>query len=231
MKKFAVLPVLLLALAACVSTEQIVRVETLDAATSQPKVLLMEPDIRYYILTMGGLLEPNKELSEAAQRNFLAAVRDYAEQHEFDILQLPPAAANDPEVNAYEKLHLAVGQTLADNYFGATQLPTKHGQADWGLGPGISFLRDRYGADYALFATYRDYQASGGRLAFAILAAAAGIAVPSTAEFGFASLVDLDTGEIVWFNKVDIGAGELADAKGARDAVETLFKKLPASQP
>ena len=46
-------------------------------------------------------------------------------------------------------------------------------------------------------------------------------------EGGFASLVDLKTGEIVWFNLVKVGAGELREEDGARLAVETLFENLP----
>ena len=106
-------------------------------------------------------------------------------------------------------------------------MPAKGDTFDWSLGPGVEALAERYQADYALFSFYRDYQASGGRVAFAILAAAAGVAVPTTAEFGFASLVDLHSGDIVWFNKVDVGAGELRDPGGARQVIDTLFKGLP----
>jgi outer membrane protein assembly factor BamB len=73
------------------------------------------------------------------------------------------------------------------------------------------------------------YQASGGRVAFAILAAAAGAGVSTGSESGFASLVDLKTGEIVWFNVVASGSGELRDEQGAVTAVETLFKDIPTN--
>jgi hypothetical protein len=46
-------------------------------------------------------------------------------------------------------------------------------------------------------------------------------------EGGFASLVDLRTGDIVWFNTVAAGAGELRDPAGAKVAVEGLFKDIP----
>ena len=46
-------------------------------------------------------------------------------------------------------------------------------------------------------------------------------------EHGFASLVDLKTGDIVWFNVIYVGAGELRDAKGATTAVAQLFANMP----
>ncbi len=112
-------------------------------------------------------------------------------------------------------------------------LPSKgNGQVfDWSLGPGISALADEHDADYGLFVYYRDYQASGGRVAFAILAAAAGAAVATGSEHGFASLVDLRTGDIVWFNVVGAGSGELLrEETGAAAAVNTLFQDIPTNR-
>jgi len=50
------------------------------------------------------------------------------------------------------------------------------------------------------------------------------------AEYGFASLVDLKTGDIVWFNVVGAGSGELRDAAGAAAAVDTLFRDMPTNR-
>jgi len=67
-------------------------------------------------------------------------------------------------------------------------------------------------------------------VALAILAAAAGASTNAGSEGGFASLVDLRTGDIVWFNVVSAGAGELRDANGAALAVDTLFRDIPAGR-
>jgi hypothetical protein len=97
------------------------------------------------------------------------------------------------------------------------------------LGPDVKAIAQKHGADYALFSYYRDYQATGGRVAFAVLAAVAGVGVSRGQEFGFASLVDLQSGDIVWFNQVTAGVGELREKDGARATVEALFKNLPES--
>ena len=54
-----------------------------------------------------------------------------------------------------------------------------------------------------------------------------GVGVPLGHEGGFASLIDLRTGDIVWVNHVPSGVGELRDKEDARKTVEQLFKDLP----
>jgi len=108
-------------------------------------------------------------------------------------------------------------------------LPDNQRRFDWSLGPDVSEIGERYDADYLLFVYYRDYQATGGRVAFAILAAVAGVGVSTGSESGFASLVDLRTGDIVWFNAVAIGGGELSSPTGAAAAVSRLFADIPTN--
>ena len=143
-----------------------------------------------------------------------------------DVVEVDRDSLTEDEIK-YETLHSAVGTSLLIHHYGTMTLPSKNGAFDWSLGPGVSSLADRYEADYALFSFYRDYQASGGRVAFAILAAAAGVGVATGSESGFASLVDLRTGDIVWFNRVIMGGGELRDEEGAKKTVANLLGTLP----
>jgi hypothetical protein len=202
------------------------QVDRLSTVRENPRILLMPPDIKYYLLTTGGVPEPNAEWTDAAQANFAEAVVNYAASIGTDLKVLDHDNMSALEVE-YEELHSAVGFTVLNNYFGYAKLPSKAGEFDWSLGPDISQLADEHDADYALFAYYRDYQASGGRVAFAILAAAAGAATSVGSESGFASLVDLRTGDVVWFNVVNAGSGELRDKDGAALAVNNLFRDLP----
>jgi hypothetical protein len=211
----------------CATTANVQQIDRLDSVGENPRIILMPPDIRYYLLTAGGVPEPNAEWTDAARVNFGVAVKDFADQIGSDLRIIDKTNLSEEEIR-YDTLHSAVGITLLENYFGMAKLPSKRDQFDWSLGPGVSTIGAAHNADYALFAYYRDYQASGGRIAFAVLAAAAvGAAVPMGAEFGFASLVDLKSGDIVWFNKVDVGAGELRDPDGAAKVVDTLFRDIP----
>ena len=226
--RIASIALLVMALSGCAVQSNVHTIDRLEAVGDDPRIVLMPPDIRYYLLTAGGIPEPNAEWTEAAQANFDTAMRSYATEIGADIRMIDKHDMT-PEQIAYETLHSTVGTSLLNHHFGASKLPHKAGRFDWGLGPGVATIGQNYDADYGLFVFYRDYQASGGRVAFAILAAAAGAYVPAGAEIGFASLVDLRTGDIVWFNVVQAGAGELRDADGAMSAVRYLFKGLPTA--
>ena len=229
-KTAALLPLLAL-FAACATTQNVQQIDRLESVRENPRVLLMPPDIRYYLLTAGGVAEPHAEWTEAAQANFTTAVQNFATSIGTDLMIIDPDNMGETHFK-YEKLYSAVGMTILTHQFGYYKLPSKgNGQVfDWSLGPGIRELGEEHDADYGLFVYYRDQQASGGRVAFAILAAAAGAGVSTGAEYGFASLVDMRTGDIVWFNVVNVGSGELRDPDGAAVTVNTLFKDIPTSR-
>jgi hypothetical protein len=215
----------------CATTQSAQQIDRLETVKENPRVILMPPDIRYYLLTAGGVPEPHAEWTEAAQMNFATATEDFAESIGTDLTILDRDNLGETHFQ-YEKLHSAVGLTILQHQFGMFKLPSKgNGQVfDWSLGPQISALADEHDADYGLFVYYRDYQASGGRVAFAILAAAAGVGVSTGGEAGFASMVDLRTGDVVWFNVVNVGAGELRDEASAAATVNTLFSDIPANR-
>lgn len=219
-----------LVLAGCAVTRNVQQIQALESTAAEaPVILLMPPDIRYYEITAGGLALPHAEWTVAARANFSAAVQAFAERSGTEFMVLDDADMSPAEIR-YRKLHEAVGSSVMVHHFGTTRLPSKDGAFDWSLGPGVQEIGKEHDADYALFTFYRDEQATGGRIAFAILVAAAtGVAAPMGAEYGFASLVDLRTGDIVWFNVVEAGHGELRDAESAQAAVAALFRNLPSA--
>jgi hypothetical protein len=220
----------LLVLSGCVATSSNVQqIDRLETVRENPRIVLMPPDIRYYLLTAGGVPEPHAEWTAAAKENFAIATREYADSIGTDLKILDESNLSPFEIR-YEELHSAVGMTVMSSYFGPNKLPTKNNAFDWSLGPEIRSIGEDHDADYALFVYYRDRQASGGRVAFAILAAVAGGVADTGSEQGFASLVDLRTGDIVWFNIVTAGSGELRKKEGAAAAVAKLFKDIPANQ-
>ncbi len=229
MNKYTLTLIAALFITACAAPSNVQKIDRLEAVGENPRIILMPPDIRYYLLTAGGSPEPNAEWTTAAQENFANAALQYAGSIGADLTLINKDNLTEDEIR-YEALHSAVGMSLLTHHFGYLKLPAKGGRFDWSLGPEISAIAANHNADYALFVFYRDYQASGGRVAFAVLAAAAGAAVNVGSESGFASLVDLKTGEIVWFNQVLAGSGELRDANGAATAVAKLFAGIPTRQ-
>jgi hypothetical protein len=223
-----VVAIAVITMSGCAATN-VQQIDRLSTLRDNPRIIVMPPDIKYYLLTASGVPEPNAEWTDAAQENFAQAVEDYAASIGTDLKILDKRNLSQTEIQ-YEELHSAVGYTIINNYFGFAKLPSKNGEFDWSLGPDIKEIGEQHDADYALFVFYRDTQASGGRVAFAILAAAAtGAAMNVGSESGFASLVDLNTGDVVWFNVVSAGSGELRKKEGAASAVNALFKDLPTN--
>ena len=225
----AALSIPIFVLSGCVVASNVQQIDRLESVGENPRIVMMPPDVKYYLLTASGVPEPNVEWTTAARENFQAAMTDYAASIGTDLVFISSDSLTESEIR-YEALHSAVGSSLLNHHFGMMKLPSKNGNFDWSLGPEIASIGENHDADYALFVYYRDYQASGGRVALAVLAAAVGAGVATGSEHGFASLVDLKTGDIVWFNVVNAGAGELRNKDGAATAVRTLFKDIPAAQ-
>ena len=49
-------------------------------------------------------------------------------------------------------------------------------------------------------------------------------------QSGYASLVDLNTGRVVWFNQIASATGDLREATPAAASVDTLLNGFPAVQ-
>lgn len=218
---------LVLLLAGCATSGTTVQIDKLETIAENPRILIMTPDVKYYLITVGGVPEPHAEWTEAARKNFSKSLQDYTTEHKITAISLNEQDQLSDKEISYQKLYSAVGASILSHHYGVLKLPTKKRSFDWSLGPGIDVIGSKYGADYALFSYYRDYQASGGRVAFSFLAALAGVYVAQGGEVGFASLVDMRTGDIVWFNKVDSGVGELREKENARLTVDNLFRNLP----
>ena len=95
----------------------------------------------------------------------------------------------------------------------AHHLPTKRGKGlDWTLGEDAVALGRRTGYDYALFLYAEDSFASTGRIGAPgarrcrLLHRLLRSQVGGGGQFAYASLVDLRTGEVVWFNVVQAGS-------------------------
>lgn len=195
------------------------------------RIVLLAPDVELSLLNAGGITEPNAAWTRDAKRLIASTlearfrgINATLVRGSADALE----AANDPRETQLVKLHGAVGNSILLHQYGdILQLPTKKGKFEWGLGPDTAYLKDKYGADYALFIFIRDSYASGGRVAAIMVAAVLGVGLQGGVQVGFASLVDLRSGDIVWFNRLARGVGDLRTPKGAKETVDVLLKDFP----
>ena len=58
--------------------------------------------------------------------------------------------------------------------------------------------------------------------------AALGVGIPMGQQHAYASLVDLKTGRVIWFNTILAGTGiDMREPDGAKSIVGSLLKDLP----
>jgi hypothetical protein len=227
--KVALVLVATLVLAACAQTDM--RVNKGFAAAQGPhKLLLMKPDIEVSLLTAGGLNQPNQEWTEQARSGVLAALEANASQRGGTLLKFN-AFDSTPEQqqinNDLENLNRAVSVSIALHEYAGAPLPTKKGKFEWSLGENARKLGEQTGADYALFIFARDSFSSGGRVAMQLLLAAAGVGIQGGQQFAYASLVNLKSGDVLWFNLYASQSGDIRTPEGAASLVNSLLKTMP----
>lgn len=194
---------------------------------SSKKVVVMPLDVELALLTASGMTEPKAEWTEKAIGYMTTSLKKQIKTD--SPVTFYKSAATDPKSTLIqlEKLHQATGYSIL-TYDMMMPLPSKksvnHTRT---LGPAAAELARETGADYGLFVFVRDTYTSGGRAALMFFAAAAGVGIQGGSQVGFASLVDLKTGDIVWFNRMMSGSGDLRNQTDADRTVASLTKGFP----
>ena len=201
------------------------------ALPKDAKIALLPTDIELFSISAGGVAEPKADWTEAASRYFRTALISRKEIFGSGALELSEKDADDiVDVNA---LHGAVARSISIHHFGILKLPTKDGKLDWSLGEAVGAIKAKTGADYALFSWVRDGYASEERkaamVAMAILSLGR-VGLGGGLQTAYASLVDLNTGRIVWFNRLQRASGDLREQDKAAETVNALLKDFPVAK-
>lgn len=235
-----------LALGGCVSTRQVADVQ-FEPPQGNYGLLVMRPDVQVGSVTTGGLFEARADWTEQARVHLLKALSEQQEgrggrtmvaETRNSIRGVDPGRIAD-----LERLHNAVGNTIAmHEYIPGNELPTKRRGIDWTLGEEAVKLGRVTGMDYALFLYAQDSVASTGRVAMQVLGIAGcfiGFCAPQGGggQVAYASLVDLKTGDVVWFNVLQTGSqlpgiafGDIRTPEGAAQMVERLVGRMRAGR-
>lgn len=198
------------------------------ALPAHAKILIAPADIELFEITTGGIPEPRADWTESARKFVHAELEKRREGLGVETVELDEATAD--EFGELLNLHAAVAQSIALHHFGQVPLPTKNGRLDWSFGDAFKPLQERTGARYALFIWVRDGYATAGRVAAIIVAAALGVGLPHGQQSAYASLVDLDSGRVLWFNRVQRGFGDLREADKATGTVDALLTAFPVAR-
>jgi hypothetical protein len=197
-------------------------------------LLVMQPDIRVGVLTAGGAFEFREDWTEQAKQNVLKslAAQQANRGGRTKVAATREDTGADPALVAdLVWLHNAVGQAVRMHKFAPQPLPTKKDRFDWTLGRAAVEFGTTTQYDYALFLHAQDSFSSGGRVALQIagmLGCGLGVCVMPMggSQAAFASLVDLKTGQIVWFNTLGSSVGDIRTPEGADKMVMGLLDKM-----
>ncbi len=229
--------------AGCVQTRQFADLQ-FTVPQGNYRLLVMRPDVTVNSVTTGGIPEPRADWTEQARANIIDALRTQQLSRGGNVQILARRnelrGVSEDAVADLERLHGAVGNSIALHKYLGAELPTKPRRGlDYTLGTEAVELGRKTGYDYALFMHADDSIVSSGRVALQVLGVAGcfvGFCAPNIGgggQFAYASLVDLKTGEVVWFNVVQTGSqiagikfGDLRSPKGAAQLVERLVGRM-----
>jgi hypothetical protein len=229
--------------AGCVQTRQFADLQ-FTVPQGDYKLLVMRPDVAVNSVTTGGMPEPRADWTEQARTNLVAALRaqQAARGGNVKIIERRNELANvsAEAIADLERLHNAVGNSIAMHKYLGAALPTKPRRGlDYTLGAEAVEVGRKTGFDYALFMYAEDNIVSTGRVALQVLGVAGcivGFCAPNIGgggQFAYASLVDLKTGDVIWFNVVQTGSqiagikfGDIRTPQGAAQLVDRLTGRM-----
>lgn len=229
--------------AGCVQTRQFADLQ-FTPPQGDYRLLVMRPDVTVNSVTTGGMPEPRADWTDQARANVVNALRAQQAARggkvQFLTRRNELRGVSEDTVADLERLHSAVGNSIALHKYLGAYLPTKPRRGlDYTLGSEAVEVGRKTGFDYALFMHAEDSIVSGGRVALQVLGIAGcfvGFCAPNIGgggQFAYASLVDLKTGDVVWFNVVQTGSqiagikmGDIRSPAGAEQLVERLVGRM-----
>ncbi len=205
---------------------------------SGKKILLFRPAVSVGAQSTGGMFEPNADWTDKARANIEAALARRQADLGNIVVVAPEVVGTQAElVQEYTNLFGAVaGAVVSYQFFVGNRLPTKKrdnksGVFDWSLGEGVRDLPGAQDADYAIFIYNKDAYGSTGRKILQIVALLGpGLGVTSGEHLGYAGLVDLKTGDLVWLNADSAMGGDVREPEGAEKRVAQLLEEFPGSK-
>ena len=201
--------------------------------SGEQTILVFRPNVRVGAQTTGGMHEPNVEWTEAAKANLIGAMEDMHGANGINLVMVPDQEGEMGDmVEEYTALFGTVaGAVLQHKMTYGNRLPTKKDQFDWTLGEEAARLK-ALGGDYGLFFyTYDSYGSTGRKVLQGLALVLGGGLVPSGIHVGYAGLVDLDTGDLVWLNIDTSMGGDPRTVEGAQKRVAQLMEEFPTKAP
>jgi hypothetical protein len=227
-----------IAIAGCATSHTTAVHQTLSGehARALPhRLLLLPAEVRVHEVSAGGVVEKVDAWSESASKTATAHIREIGAARGYELTESPPLSPQDREVL---QQHVALYSLVAGSAFFA-----QHSQAaawrergktfDYSLGPGLKDLAEHTGLDAAVITVGTDYISSSGRRAAMLASVLVGIATgvvivpPAGVAFMSVGLVDLRTGDLLWFDTQQSQNIDLREEKDVKRAIDVIFETQP----
>ncbi len=194
------------------------------------RIAVMPIDVELSSISAGGVNEPKADWTAVARDNMKEAL-----DRRVAGLGLNAQFVDEAGVEEFDELvglHAAVARSIALHHGvgGVWALPTKQGALDWSFDDSMKPLGAKTGAQYGLFIWVRDSYASSERKVAMVGLALLGVVASGGMQVGYASLVDLDSGRVVWFNRLARGSGDLRDGPSSAESIKALLTGFPVVQ-
>ncbi len=184
---------------------------TLQQDIKHKKISLISTDIELTKINSNSLRNTNAQWTLKAENNIRHSLNQLLvnQGNEFLIYKIPSRESNADLIELIS-LQGLVNQSIL-SYF-QVQLPSKN-NFDWSIGPDAKLLKNSSGADYGLFLSFRaGFNAAADTLNY---------------QVGMFSLVDLTSGQTVWFTLQSNRQSDIRDREKAFLVIRDMLKTFP----
>jgi hypothetical protein len=193
------------------------------------RIVLFRPDISVFEQATGGIDQPDAAGTAKARNAVVEALIAALEGRGMTAVPMPDLKGDDARLLAdYQSMiKLVVDTAMKHQLFPDDTLPSRTKAFDWSVGPGIARLGAVAGGDYGLFVYSADSYASRGRNALRTIGVVTNMLGDASRHVGYAGLVDLHTGNLVWLYANVAMTSDIRNDSGAKLRISKILTGLP----
>lgn len=197
------------------------------------KVILLPVEFTVYEQSAGGGTEAVPDWTDAARRNLSASAEAVLQSRaRLQLVAMPELTPDEAKV-LHEHVGLARLVITQGRLLPGGPWNQRKADFDRGLGPGLEFLVQKTGAEYAVLLNGAQYKQSAGSVLSQLALAAMGVGVGGGGTFLSGSLIDLKHGEVAWFNTqmgmqiLGMTGSDVRKSDSAESVLRKLFEPYP----
>lgn len=201
-----------------------------DARLQQIKSTgLIQPDIKVYELSAGGMHELKDDWCSQGKTNVIRAIYANPNEKLTGRKTIELDKETEREIEDIQALYRAVSFSILHHTYNKHALfPEKQQRFDYSIGP-VDKLLDKYGADALLFVYGSDEISTGGRKALQFVGLLTGI-MPRSGITALSFAVVDRSGSVLWYNiKGGQGNFDLRDYNSVSQLVNSALSELRRS--